>query len=87
MAGPAAIPARLILRGWVRRRDTVSNRSLAEVARSVGLPQHLFRGNCERSAALSVGQLGDALEALIGAVFLDSDYETAERVVLRLVGG
>ena len=63
----------------------VSNLSLAEIAKRLDLQTHLRRGNCERYATLSARQLGDALEALIGAVFLDSGYASARRVVLRLM--
>ncbi|QYK41489.1 MAG: ribonuclease III [Paracoccaceae bacterium] len=58
----------------------------AEVARSVGLGDVLRLG---RSEMLSGGRrkdalLGDALEAVIAAVYLDAGFEAAKAMVLRL---
>lgn len=48
MAGTAAIPARLTLRGWVRRRDTVEELQIATAA--WGVPRSK---NAEPSALMS----------------------------------
>ena len=58
----------------------------AEVARGLGLGEALRLG---RSEALTGGRrkealLGDALEAVIAAVYLDAGFEAARAVVLRL---
>jgi ribonuclease-3 len=60
----------------------------AEVARGLGLGEALRLG---RSEALTGGRrkealLGDALEAVIAAVYLDGGFEAARAVVLRLWG-
>ncbi|MFN6978320.1 MAG: ribonuclease III [Gemmobacter sp.] len=60
----------------------------AEVARGLGLGDALRLG---RSEAMTGGRrkealLGDALEAVIAAVYLDAGFEAARAVVLRLWG-
>ncbi len=64
----------------------VRKETCADVARAVGLGDVLKLG---RSEMLSGGRrkealLGDALEALIAAVYLDGGFEAAQRLVLRL---
>lgn len=68
------------------RASLVKQETLAEVARDISLGDHIRLGGGElksgsyrRDAILS-----DALEALIAAIYLDSDYDQAELVVLRL---
>lgn len=58
----------------------------AEIARGLNLGEVLKLG---RSEMISGGRrkealLGDALEAVIAAVYLDSDFRTAQKIVLRL---
>lgn len=64
----------------------VSNAALSVVGRAIGLNSHLQRGNCERYGSLSPRQLGDGVEALIGAVFFDAGYDAARALVRRLTG-
>ena len=72
-----------------KRRAALSRGEfLAELALELGLSKYLrfgyseeMSGGRERPAALE-----DALEALVGAVFIDSDYPTARTVVLGLYG-
>jgi ribonuclease III len=66
----------------------VRKETCAEVARDIGLGEVLKLG---RSEMLSGGRrkdalLGDALEAVIAAVYLDSGFEVAKALVLRLWG-
>jgi len=66
----------------------VRKETCAEVAREIGLGEVLRLG---RSEMLSGGRrkqalLGDAMEAVIAAVYLDAGFEAARRVVLRLWG-
>lgn len=66
----------------------VRQETCAEVAREVGLGEVLKLG---RSEMLSGGRrkealLGDAMEALIAAVYLDSGFDAARDLVLRLWG-
>jgi GTPase len=66
----------------------VRQETCAEVAREVGLGEVLKLG---RSEMLSGGRrkdalLGDAMEAVIAAVYLDAGFEAARALVLRLWG-
>lgn len=66
----------------------VRKETCAEIAREIGLGEVLRLG---RSEMLSGGRrkdalLGDALEAVIAAIYRDSGFEAAQAVVLRLWG-
>jgi ribonuclease-3 len=64
----------------------VSRATCAEVARDIGVPQRLRLGKQAREdgAQDSDNVLGDVVEALIGAIFIDGGFEPAQRVVQRL---
>ena len=64
----------------------VSRATCADIARDIGLPERMRLGKQAREdgAQDSDNVLGDAVEALIGAVFLDAGFEPAEAVVQRL---
>jgi ribonuclease-3 len=69
------------------RASVVNTRVLAEVALGLGIADHLQLG---RGEDLSGGRakesiLADALEAVIGAVYLDGGLAEAERLVLGLL--
>jgi len=71
-----------------RFNSLVRKETCAEVATSVNLGEALKLG---RSEMMSGGRrkqalLGDATEAVIAAVYLDSDFETARALILRLWG-
>ena len=70
------------------RASIVRDKSLAELAASLGLGEHLILGSGEKKAGGHRREsiLADALEALIGAVYLDSDFETAVRFVEAALG-
>lgn len=70
------------------RAGVVSSASLAEVAAEIDLGAHLFLGKGEN---LSGGRekrsiLADAVEAVIGSVYLDQGWDAAEALIMRLVG-
>lgn len=70
-----------------RRASLVSSAALAEVARGLGLGEHIRLG---RGETLTGGRdkasiLADTVEALIGAVYLDTGDEAATALVLRLI--
>ena len=69
-----------------RLNTLVSRASCAGVARDIGVPQQMRLGKQAREdgADDSDNVLGDAVEAMIGAVFLDGGFEAAEDVVQRL---
>ena len=64
----------------------VSRATCAAIARDIGIPEQMRLGKQAREdgASDSDNVLGDAVEALVGAVFLDSGFERAEDVVQRL---
>ena len=67
------------------RSQIVRAESLAEVARQLQLSEHLLLGPGELKSGAHRRDsiLGDSVEALIGAVYLDSDLDTACHSVLR----
>ena len=70
-----------------RRASLVSSVALAEVARSIGLGEHIRLG---RGEVLTGGYdkssiLADTVEAVIGAVYLDAGPDDATEFVLRLI--
>lgn len=72
-----------------KRRAALANGTfLARLAREIGLDVALRLGASEESTGgrARAAALEDAFEALIGAVYLDSDFITARRVVLGLYG-
>ena len=69
------------------RSNLVKGTSLAMVARSIGLGQHLYLGKGEESNG---GRERDSIlaasfESLVGAVFVDGGYEDARKFVLRVM--
>lgn len=66
------------------RASLVKGDTLAELARELGLGDYLLLGSGERkSGGHRRGSiLADTLEAVVGAMLLDSDVETTRRVVL-----
>lgn len=70
------------------RAHLVREDSLHRVALSLGLPDvlRLSEGEARGGGAQRPSILADAVEALIGAVFLEGGYEAADAVVARLFG-
>lgn len=70
------------------RAAVVSGSSLAEAARAMDLGSYVeLSASEERSGGRSKDSiLADALEAVIGAVYLDSGYPAAEKLVLTFLG-
>ncbi|WP_287155529.1 ribonuclease III [Candidatus Solincola tengchongensis] len=68
------------------RSYLVNMGSLAELAREMGLGEHLLLSRDERAdgGAEKSSIVADALEALIGAVYLDQGLEAAREMVLRI---
>ena len=63
------------------RSVVVGRNSLKEVAKELNLGSYLTLGNASVSPAL----LEDALEAVIGALYLDSGWETAREFILEIL--
>ena len=70
------------------RATLVSGETLAQIAGEIGLGEHLRLGPGElktggfRRASI----LADALEAILGAIFLESGFEAAAAAVARIIG-
>ena len=63
----------------------VSRETCAEVGREIGVPEHLILGKQAREdgAQFSDNVVGDAVEALIGALFCETDYRIASAFVRK----
>lgn len=72
-----------------RLNQIVSGDVCAEIARSIGVGAHMVLGKQAREdgASESINVLGDMMEALIGALFLDGGLEEARALVRRLWQG
>src|SRR5213592_2054988 len=70
------------------RAHLVREDSLHKVALSLGLPEvlRLSEGEARGGGAQRVSILADALEAVIGATFLDGGFDPAQALVRRLFG-
>ncbi len=70
------------------RAHLVREDSLHRVALALGLPEvlRLSEGEARGGGAMRPSILADALEAVIGAVFVDGGFEPAQALVRRLFG-
>ena len=67
-------------------RETVKRRSLAKVSFEFGLSEHLFLTDSEEEDLRRKPRiLADSLEAVIGAVFLETDYIRTKDIVLNQI--
>lgn len=68
------------------RASLVREKTLARIADEIGLPDCLRMGANERRSGVyrRASTLSDALEAVIGAIYLDAGFEHAREAVLRL---
>lgn len=66
-----------------RYNALVARETCAEVGRALGLPRHIRLGKQARedNAGLSDNVIGDVVEAIIGAIFLDGGLEPAQAFV------
>jgi ribonuclease-3 len=69
------------------RASLVSGDTLARIAGELGLGEHLRLGGGELKSGgfRRASILADALEAMLGAIFLDSGFEAAAATVRRLI--
>ncbi len=70
------------------RASLVNQQSLFEIAQQIdlGTQLRLGEGELKSGGARRPSMLADALEAVIGAVFIDGGFEAARATVLRLFG-
>lgn len=68
------------------KSNVVRTESLAEIARGLNLGDYLILGYGEKNVGGNdkEGILADAMESIIAAVFIDSNFYTAKKVVLNL---
>jgi len=67
-------------------REIVKRRSLAKVAFDFGLDEHLLLTSTEENGLKRKPRiLADSLEAVIGAVFLETDYDQTTNIVLNRI--
>lgn len=71
-----------------RRASVVSTRALAGIARNLEVGQHILLGQGEllTHGADKSSILADTMEALIGATYLSDGPDSAQALVMRLVG-
>ena len=69
------------------RADMVCEKTLASVANSIGLGEHLLLGHGEEQSKGRTRNsiLADAMESVIAACFLDGGMEAAEGIVKRFI--
>ena len=69
------------------KSQIISEPVFSAIAGEIGLGDYLYLSNGEESSGGRKRKsiLGDAFEALIGAVFLDSDYYTAKNTALKFL--
>jgi len=68
-----------------RYNALVARETCAEVGRSIAIPRHIRLGKQAREdhAAASDNVIGDVVEALLGALYLEAGLEAAERFVRK----
>lgn len=71
----------------VWRSALVNGENLARIAKDLGVDEYLLmsRGEAKDTGRARLYLLANALEAIIGAIYLDGGYETAKEFVLRKV--
>lgn len=71
-----------------RRSSLTKGQFLSQLARDLGIAQGLRLGRSEIDTGGHdrASTLEDAMEAVVGAVFLDSDFDTTRRVILGWYG-
>jgi ribonuclease-3 len=71
------------------RSFIVKGRMLSDVARDIRLGEHLFlgKGEVDTGGRAKDTILADAVEAVIGAVYLDGGLHAASALVARVLGG
>jgi ribonuclease-3 len=70
-----------------RRAQSVNNNVLADVAVRLGIGPYLLlgKGELKQEGAKNRTNLANALEALIGAIYLDSDLDTVRGFIFKKI--
>jgi ribonuclease III len=69
------------------RSSICHGKGLTQLARTLGIEEYLLMGKGEKKSRIQDRSLmlGDTLEAIIGAVYLDGGYRSARKLVLQWV--
>ena len=70
-----------------KRAEIVCEKSLSDAFRSINGENYIFLGKCEIATKGKTKDaiLADAFEALIGAIYIDSNFNNVKEVVLKLL--
>jgi len=70
-----------------RRASLVNNKLLAKKAKDMNIGKHLFlgRGELKQKGNRNPTNLANALEAVIGAIYLDSDLDVVRNFILKKI--
>lgn len=70
-----------------KRAEIVCEKSLCEAFRSINGENYIFLGKCEiaTKGRTKDAILADAFESLLGAIYLDSDFDTVKKIALELL--
>lgn len=68
------------------RSDLVRGQTLCQIGKELSLSKQLFLGNgmLKTGGSSQCSVLEDAVEAVFGAIWLDSDYQTIEAIILKI---
>lgn len=68
------------------RSDLVRGQTLCQIGKELSLDKRLFlgKGMLKSGGTSQCSVLEDAVEAVFGAIWLDSDYQTIESVILKI---
>lgn len=68
------------------RSKSVSRKMLAEIALHMGLQHHIiFDANISKNKTAVRGMAGNALEALVGAIYLDKGYKFTKKFIKKRI--
>ncbi len=70
-----------------RRSIGVNNNFLADIAKKLGIGKFILlgKGEIKQNGAKNRTNLANSLEALIGAIYLDSDLKTVRKIILNKI--
>lgn len=70
-----------------KRSEIVCETSLSNAVIAIGIDKYITLGNCELAVngKKNIALLADMAEAIFAAVYLDSDFETANKVIMKML--
>lgn len=70
-----------------KRAEIVCEKSLSDALKTISGENYIFLGKCEiaTQGRTKDAIIADAFEALIGAIYIDSEFNTAKKVVIKLL--